>query len=675
MLLLLAGQATWAQGSCAAAVPISGAGTFTAAPITSGEIPNPVCAENGNGATGGEWYKYTPAADHTVTVSSDLAVNTGGDTRVHVYSGTCGALACLAGDDDSGSGYLSVVSFNVVAGETYYIAWDNKWNSGGFTWTLAEGDVIVPPPTPVQFSLQAVPTINSSYNICVVDVNNDHLDDIVGVTGNNLRIHYQNPDHTFTVTDIVISGAPKSPSWSMAAGDYNRDGYADFILGSGNGLSVLRSGNNGTSYSAITPGEFIFCQRTNFVDINNDGNLDVFSCHDVNPNVYYLADASGNLTYYQSSITPGAYQLGNTPSGGNYSSLWTDLDNDGDVDMFMSKCSGPPCEIHRNDGNGVFTDVSAQAQINFQPVTSWSSAIADFDNDGDMDIMIGSNGGTPSKLFRNNLDTTNSIEEAYTNITAGSGWDTDGSTNRDYVAYDFDNDGRVDVLGGGGKIMFNMGNMTFAPIPYSGMQIGAVGDLNNDGFLDILSVNGGSVRYAVPNGNHWFAVALQGTESNQSGIGARVELYGAWGKQIRDIRSGEGFGYMGTMAAHFGMGAATEIEKVRIVWPSGTVDVIHNPTPDQKIFVLEGSSPELGVGAHDQAPFSIYPNPVKDVLNIGATTISITSAEIYDLTGRRVFEGSVTNNALSLSKLASGTYVATLRDAQGHKYVQKFIKN
>ncbi|MFN8273396.1 MAG: VCBS repeat-containing protein [Flavobacteriaceae bacterium] len=87
-----------------------------------------------------------------------------------------------------------------------------------------------------------------------------------------------------------------------------------------------------------------------------------------------------------------------------------------------------------------------EAGINFTPVQSWSSAIADFDNDGDMDIIVGSNGSVATRYFRNNLNTTNNVEEAFTNITAGSGWELNTATNRDYIAYDFDNDGWVDVI-------------------------------------------------------------------------------------------------------------------------------------------------------------------------------------------------------------------------------------
>jgi hypothetical protein len=459
------------------------------------------------------------------------------------------------------------------------------------------------------------------------------------------------------------------PNWSMAAGDCNRDGFNDIILGNGSGLSVWRSNNTGTAYSNYTPGEYIFCQRTNFADLNNDGNLDVFSCHDIAPNCYYLNDGNDGLTFYQSNTTPGAMNFGTI--GGNYSTLFTDFDNDGDTDVFISKCSGPPCELHRNDGNGVYTDISAIAQINVTPIQTWSSAIADFDNDGDMDVIITASAGT-HKYFRNNLDTTNSTEEAFTNITTGSGWDSNTSTNIDNVAYDFDNDGFVDVLGGGSKIMFNQGNSTFAPVAYTGMTMGAVADMNNDGFLDI--VNGSTIRYAVPNTNNWLKLALQGIQSNSNGIGARIEIYGAWGKQIRDIRSGEGFKYMGSLNAHFGIGQATTIDQVVIKWPSGTVDTFNDVTPNQLLNVVEGST--LGVNSFTTNAFTLYPNPVKNTINLSMVNQNLTlkSAEIFDLNGRRVLESAITNHSINVEKLAIGTYILVVRDMDNKDYTQKFIK-
>ena len=670
LLLFMTGFISWSQSTCATAVPVT-AGNTVVISINGTQIPAPLCAaENGGGATFGKWYTYTPTINTTVTITTDIAANTPRvDTRFHVYTGTCNTLTCYSGDDDSGTNYSSIATFNVTAGTTYYIGWDNRWTTNGFTFQIIENSQTPTPTTPINYTTQTISTINSSYNICVVDMNGDHKDDIVGVTNNNLKVHYQTATQgTFTIANFPLTGVTYLPTWSLAAGDYNKDGYNDIVLGSGSGLSILRSNNTGTAYTGVTPGQYIFCQRTNFADLNNDGNLDIFSCHDIAPNVYYLNDNAANLTYYQTGVTPGAMNLG--ASGGNYATLFTDFDNDGDSDVFISKCSGPPCELIRNDGNGVYTNISATAQINVTPIQTWSSAIADFDNDGDMDIIITASAGT-HRFFRNELNTSNSVEEAYTNITAGSGWDTNTSTNIDNIAYDFDNDGRVDVLGAGGKIMFNQGNNVFAPVSYSGISVGAVGDLNNDGFLDIQ--NGTTIRYAVPNGNNWVKVTLDGIQSNKNGIGARIEIYGAWGKQIRDIRSGEGFKYMSSLNAHFGIGTATAITQIIIKWPSGIVDTIDNPTINSVVNVVEGST--LAVGEFTTNGFSIYPIPAKDILNIKIVDgISMKSAQIYDLTGRIVLESNFTNDAINVSSLTTGNYILLMKDDNGKAYSQKFIK-
>ncbi|NBU81501.1 MAG: T9SS C-terminal target domain-containing protein [Flavobacteriaceae bacterium] len=639
---LFFGQVTKAQDTCATAINIS-AGIYTIG-VINGQVPAPVCASNGAIPTAnipaGEWYVYTPTQNYTVTVTSDIAANTPRkDTRFHVYTGNCSSLTCYAGDDDSGTSLSSVSVFNVIAGTTYYIAWDNRWlnttSNTGFSFQLIEGQYVVPPPTPIVFSTQTIPTINSTYNLCVVDMDGDKKDDIVGVSSNNLRIHYQGATSgSFTTTDFPITGATFMPGWSMAAGDYNKDGFNDLVLGSGNGLSILKSNNTGSAYTGITPGEYIFCQRTNFADLNKDGNLDIFSCHDVAPNVYYLNDGNANLTYYQSNTTAGAMNL--STGGGNYATLFTDFDNDGDTDVFISKCSGPPCQLFRYDGGNTYTNVSTIAGIDITPIQTWSSAIADFDNDGDMDIIITASSGT-------------------------------------HKAYDFDNDGFVDVLGGGGKIMFNQRNGTFAPVTYSGIAVGAVGDLNNDGFLDIQS--GSTIRYAVPNGNNWLKVALNGIQSNSNGIGARIEIYGAWGKQIRDIRSGEGFKYMSSLNAHFGIGTATTINQVIIRWPSGIIDTYNNVTPNQRLNVVEGAT--LGTNSLENNVFTMYPNPVKNIINISINTanpVELINAEIYDLTGRRVQANLGKNQSINVDFLSTGTYILKLTDSNNKNYCQKFIK-
>ncbi|MBC7523453.1 MAG: VCBS repeat-containing protein [Flavobacterium sp.] len=656
---------------CSTAIPITAG--ITNVPSITGTNITTTCSS----ATLANWYSYTPTQNYNVTVTSDLISNICKDTNFSVYIGSCAALTCVASDDNSGiipcnsgntNSNLSTQTFTVNAGTTYYIVWDNKWSATGFDFQLIQAAI---PPPPVSYIAQNVSSINSSFNLCVVDMNGDHKDDIAGVSANNLRVNYQGTvPNVFTFTDFPITGTSLMPNWSLAAGDYNKDGYNDLILGNGSGATFWKSNSTGTAYSSYTPGQYIFCQRTNFVDINNDGNLDAFSCHDVAPNCYYLNDGNANFTFYQSNTTPGAVNFGTI--GGNYATLWFDYDNDGDSDVFISKCSGPPCELHRNDGNGIFTDISAIAGINVTPIQTWSSGIADFDNDGDMDIIITASAGS-HKFFRNNLDTTNTTEEAFTNITAGSGWDTNPTTNIDNIAYDFDNDGYVDVLGGGNKIMFNNhGTNTFTPVIYSsGLSVGGVGDLNNDGFLDLL--NGNTIKYAVPNGNNWVKVALQGIQSNGNGIGARVEIYGAWGKQIRDIRSGEGFKYMSSLNAHFGIGTATAITQIIVRWPSGIVDTYNNPSINQMLLAVEGAT--LSINSFTNSGFTIYPNPAKDIITIKSSNdVEFTKAQIFDLNGRIVARPKLNSNTISVQDLNYGNYILLLSDTNGKDYTQKFLK-
>ena len=322
-----------AQNTCLTALPIS-AGTYTVDVIDGTDVPNPICAANGpvGSNPAGEWFIYTPTDDYTVTVSTDLPVNVGGDTRFHVYTGTCGTLICHSGDDDSGSGFLSVATFSVVSGVDYYIAFDNKWSSNGFDFELTESSI---PPIgfPVTFTSNVIPTISGPYQIAIADMNGDYLDDIVTVSSTSIQIHYQQAAGGFTNTTITTSAADYLPSWSLAIGDFDKNGFNDIVYGGGSGVTFMRANNDGTAYTEISGSEYVFSQRSNFVDINNDGHLDAFVCHDVQPNVYYINDGTGNLIFNQGG-------LGDHPEGGNYGSIWIDYDNDGDQDLFIAKCRG-----------------------------------------------------------------------------------------------------------------------------------------------------------------------------------------------------------------------------------------------------------------------------------------------------------------------------------------------
>lgn len=659
--------------NCAEAIPVS-AGIHTVDGI-NGEAPVPVCStETTNPANNGEWYLYTaPAGDGVfVTVTSDLEVNSGGDTRVHIYGGDCNNLTCIVGDDDAGeigNGFLSVASFQAVAGESYYIAWDNRWSSDGFDFEISEADA--PPPGQLMFTAQGVSTSGS--RLAIVDMNGDFLDDLVSVTSTNININYQLEAGGFNTVDIPTTPANFTPSWSLAAGDIDGNGYNDLLYGGGSGVTFMMANDDGTAFTEISGPEYVFSQRSNFVDLNNDGHLDAFVCHDVQPNVYYINDGDGNLTFYQGADPDGIPSgLGLVSNGGNYGTVWIDYDNDRDMDLFIAKCRGGNTqakinELHRNNGDGTYTNVAADPDVNLaDPVQTWSSAWGDYDNDGDMDGYIGasSTADGPTKYMRNNGDGT------FTDIS-GIVDLSETPLGIENAPADFNNDGHIDIFSNG-QILLNDGDgLSFEVISQTVPQSGAIGDINNDGFLDIFS-NGLFINNG--NDNNWIKIVTIGDQSNLNGIGARVEITSSGlGTQIRDVRSGEGFRYMSSLNTHFGLGQDDAIETVTVYWPSGIISTVENPEINNTLIILENEN--LSVDDITADDLKVYPNPADDIINL-QTSISLENAiySVFTVDGKRVLNARLNEtNRIDVSNLATGNYF--LRILQGNKtFVQQFLK-
>ncbi|MEM7185593.1 MAG: FG-GAP-like repeat-containing protein [Bacteroidota bacterium] len=513
----------------------------------------------------------------------------------------------------------------------------------------------------ITFTTASVSTNGSDR--AVVDMNGDFLDDIVSVTGTNIQIHYQQTDGTFDEVNIVTTPADYTPSWSLAAADYDRNGYTDLLYGGGSGVTFMRANENGTQFTEVSGPEYVFSQRSNFVDINNDGHLDAFVCHDVEPNVYYLNDGSGNLTFFQGGI-------GDYPTGGHYGSVWIDFDNDRDVDLFMAKCGGGlerrQNELHENNGDGTFTEIGNAAGLE-DGVQTWSSAWADFDNDGDMDAWIGASslGDGFHRLMQNNGDGT------FTDVIATSGLLGFNATGIENATHDINNDGNADILSNG-NILFGNGNMTFSVLPgvLPGNN-GCLGDLNDDGFID--SFFGGTIYYNDANANNWLKINTVGVESNIHGIGARVEIVAASGTQIRDVRSGEGFSLMSSLNTHFGVGTDPTIESVTVYWPSGIIDVLEDVDVNQTINILEGST-VLGVEDTLVDNLILYPNPTADILNLGNLTEFVDPIyTVFDVTGKRLMNARLDGDSVDVSNLAQGNYILRVFDNSTIK-TQRFIK-
>lgn len=411
---------------------------------------------------------------------------------------------------------------------------------------------------------------------CGVDMNGDGLDDITRAGAGGLYIDYQKSDGTFQHVHFPIE-VSILPQWSICAGDLDRNGSVELLFGGGAAVSVLSNTNGEVYVEKVLPNR-IFSQRSTIIDINGDGHLDAFVCNDTGPSKAYRNNGSGDLVEDPTLIMT-------SELSGNYSAIWSDLNNDGHVDLYISKCKaealpGNPIRtnlLYQNNGDGTFTEVGKLAGVD-DNAQSWTSVVEDFDNDGDMDIFV-VNHDQKNRLYRNNNDGT------FTDVIDVSGIDALDLGAFEAVGGDFNNDGFMDILSelsyplylGNGDLTFTGQQLPFTP--------GALGDFNEDGFLDVTYRS--QLWLNNPNENHYLKMILKGIESNPNGIGARIELYGKWGRQIRELRSGQGYSPMNTLAVHFGLGKEEKIDSLVVRWPSGIVTKLFDLAIDSSYTIVE----------------------------------------------------------------------------------------
>ena len=508
---------------------------------------------------------------------------------------------------------------------------------------------------------------NGSYR-CIVDMNGDFLDDVVriGQGTDTIYIDYQQPNGTYQLRKVYIE-LNNYPSWSICAADMDGNGYNDLLFGGGQNVSFILANTDGTNYTEQFHPEFIFSQRSTFADIDNDGDIDAFVCHDVDQSHPYRNDGNGNMTLDQTLIET-------IDAPGNYAAQWVDYDNDQDIDLYITKCKGsaPPGDpdrtnaMYTNNGDGTFTENAAALGLDDND-QSWVTAFEDFDNDGDMDAFI-VNHEQANKLMINDGN-GNFIDQ----IT-GSGIPANALGAWHNQTADLNNDGYIDILANlNNTVYLNNGDLTFTE------QIGpnanaALGDLNNDGYIDIY--NGPNDVYINDGGsNHWFKLNLIGVQSNINGIGARVELTADGMTQIRDVRAGTDFSPMSSLACHFGVGQADDLEHVVVKWPSGTIDSIFSATINNSFTLTEGDG-ESSVGITETLS-----EQLNIFYNSNNSSVTVSSFEMFrnweyaitSINGQVYHAGILERPNVEVStELAQGVYLLSLH-LDRKKVAKKFI--
>ena len=360
--------------------------------------------------------------------------------------------------------------------------------------------------------------------------------------------------------------------------DYDNDGYLDiFVKNIPDTIAVnmmYHNNGDGTFTAATDIGDLATANHgvdegsvVSFADYDNDGWMDVVIGGNGSAEALYHNNRDGTF----SDVTTAA---GLMPAVNTQGFAWGDYNNDGFIDLYVSRGKGTGLGIqndslYRNNGDGTFTELSSEANA-ADATPTWAAVWGDYDNDGFLDLFVARPGaemigvGNANILYHNN----------------GDGTFTDVATEEGVALQD-------DTI-------------------TSAHKVAAWGDYNDDGYLDLVVKDGISpglltgeafkgLHYLLKNNggtNHYIKLDLQGVQSNLRGIGARVTVIHDGQIAFRQNNGGGGgeLGSQGDGPMHFGIGTSTTAT-IKVAWPSGLVDVVPDVSADTTLTVTEGSSP------------------------------------------------------------------------------------
>jgi enediyne biosynthesis protein E4 len=542
------------------------------------------------------------------------------------------------GVDLAGKTNAAVVLTNVQiadAGSYTAVAMDASGAAESQPWVV---DV---DPTFIRVTASPVLQPGASRGSAWGDWNGDGWLDLFVATSGSHYLFTNRHDGTF---DRVMPAAMASDSGGNGAawGDFDNDGYLDLIVPRNSSLLVYRNNGDGT-FTKITTNAVAQASGTfwtaSWADYDRDGRIDVFVTCGFTRGVNYLFhnEGDGVFTRVTNSILSS-----DIPEYSN-SASWADFDNDGWPDLYVANPrdfnNGNAFRasfLYRNLGGGQFEKLTNSVVV----ATNYTGGMAhgvwgDYDNDGRLDLFVcgfanGASGPQGHLLFHNEGT------GGFTIVTNAGSISTDASYAQGAGWADYDNDGWLDLFVSGGSgstfkdILYrNNGDGTFTRI-LAGSLVNdngegagcAWGDVNNDGFPDLYVANfqaqtpeKNALYVNSGNSNQWLTIRLDGRLSNRSSIGTKVRvkavLRGRELWQLREISGSSGYLSQHSFDASFGLADATRAGLVRIEWPSGMVQELHDVAAGQFLKIVE--------------PFVIISPTAQEVQAGAAATFTATS--------------------------------------------------
>jgi tetratricopeptide (TPR) repeat protein len=414
-------------------------------------------------------------------------------------------------------------------------------------------------------------------NIIQTDYNNDGCTDILVLRGGwevpqRKSLLRNNCDGTFT--DVTVAAGLAEPATATQTAvwtDINNDGLLDLFVGSENGAAQLFLNNGDGTFKDISHSAGVdaisYAKGVVAADYDNDGWPDLYVSNFQGENRLYHNN-------HDNTFTEVAHEAGVLGNGRGFAAYFFDYDNDGWPDIFVTSYftsvdetvrtylgmphNATSLKLYRNLGNGTFKDVTRETGLNkvFMPM---GGNFGDFDNDGFLDIYLGTGNPSYASLVPNVL-LKNVDGKTFVDVTTSSGT---GELHKGHgVAFaDLENNGKVDIA----------------------EEIG--GAVPGDRHAFRLFENPG-------NENDWITVKLAGVKSNRPGIGARIHLTvsnggGAPREIYRTVGSGASFG-ASPLEQHIGIGKSAKILNMEVWWPtSNTRQNFRDVGVDQFILVKE----------------------------------------------------------------------------------------